>query len=132
MSDLITELKEEHIQISAILNKVNAIGFYTAEGQGLLNQAKNGLLTHLAKEDKELYPKLTTAAETNIDLKRTLDVFAKDMLEISKSAMAFFERYQNGGSGVEFARDFGRLFSMLNLRIGREERILFEEFQKLQ
>ena len=40
----------------------------------------------------------------------------------------FVEKYSSGGSGLDFARDFGRLFSNLQMRIRREERILYVEY----
>jgi len=132
MTDLISELKSEHALIASMLNKVNSLGIFSKEGQDVLLQAKNGLLAHLSKEDHELYPKMKKEAEKNPELERTLGVFAKDMQDISKTALDFFDKYQSGGSGIEFARDFGRLFSVLNMRIGREERILFPEFEKIQ
>lgn len=132
MQRLITELKSEHNQIVAFLNKVNMLGFFSAEGQTLLLDSKNLLLSHLRREDLEFYPLLEEAALNNPALRRTLDVFAKEMEPISKAALDFFEKYSSGGSGLEFARDFGRLFSILQMRIGREERILYAEFLKLQ
>lgn len=131
MENLIDELKKEHLQIAVTLNKVNTFGIYSAEGQSLLLESKNSLLSHLHREDLEIYPTLEGAAHNDPQLRRTLDVFAKDMDSISKTALEFFEKYSLGGSGLEFARDFGRLFSTLQMRIGREERILYEEYLKL-
>jgi len=132
MGNLIDELKNEHLQIAGTLNKVNTLGIYSAEGQSLLLESKNSLLSHLHREDLEIYPTLEEAAHNDPQLRRTLDVFAKDMDSISKMALEFFEKYSSGGSGLEFARDFGRLFSTIQMRIGREERILYEEYLKLQ
>lgn len=132
MKNLIETLKNEHQQIVAALNQLNQLGIYSEQGNALLLDSKNALLAHLHREDTEFYPLLYKAAQTDEALKRTLDHFAKDMDVISKSALEFFEKYGFGGSGLEFARDFGRLFSTLQMRIGREERILYAEFLKLQ
>lgn len=132
MENLINELKKEHDQIVSALNEINTLGIYSEKGQNLLIDSKNALLAHLHREDTEFYPVLYKAAQTDEALKRTLDHFAKDMDVISKSALTFFDNYSSGGSGLEFARDFGRLFSTLQMRIGREERILYAEFLKLQ
>ncbi len=115
-----------------LLNQINSLGIYSEEGKLKLRESERILLMHLKKEDLEFYPILKIAAETNAELKRTLDVFAKDMDSISKSALDFFNKYKTGGSGIEFARDFGRLFSVLQMRIGREERILYPEYLKLE
>ena len=131
MKDLIETLKKEHQQIIAAITKVNELGIYSEKGQNLLSDSKNVLLAHLHREDTEFYPVLHKAAQTDEALKSTLDHFAKDMYVISKSALTFFEKYSSGGSGLEFARDFGRLFSTLQMRIGMEERILYVEYLKL-
>lgn len=132
MKNLIDDLKNEHVQIAAALNEVHSLGIYTEKGQRLLMESKKALIAHLQREDTEIYPALRKAAESSEVLKSTLDHFAKDMDSISKAALDFFEKYKSGGSGLEFARDFGRLFSTLQMRIGREERILYAEYLKLQ
>lgn len=132
MNKLINDLKNEHAQIAAALNRVNELGIYSVEGQKLLLESKNFLLAHLQREDLEFYPILEKAAQDSVPLRKMLDSFAKDMDSISRAALDFFGKYQSGGSGMEFARDFGRLFSTLQMRIGREERILYAEFLKLQ
>ena len=125
MSNLVEELKSDHAVIAETLNKVKNLGITSEEGQNILLAAKNGLLAHLRKEDEQLYPVLNNAAESNAALKQTLDMFAKDMEVISKAALDFFDKYSTGGSGVEFAKDFGRLFATLSQRISKEENILY-------
>ncbi len=131
MSKLVEELKKEHTVIVKVLNKVKSLGITSIEGQKTLLAAKSGLLAHLKKEDEQLYPVLQTAAESNPNLKQTLDIFAKDMEEISQAALDFFEKYSTGGLGLEFAKDFGTLFATLSNRIRREERTLYSKFNEL-
>lgn len=131
MSKLVDELKKEHLKIAEILGEVNSLGITTPEAQKLLLSAKQGLLSHLSKEDKFLYPVLRREAESNEGLKRTLEIFAKDMEGISKVALEFFEKYAQGGSGFEFGKDFGRLFSNLSTRIMKEEKILYQKFDDI-
>ncbi len=97
----------------------------------MLMAAKGALLAHLAKEDKELYPTLNKVAETDAQLKSTLDFYAKDMDEISKSALAFFDKYSAGGSGLEFAKDLGSLFGNLASRVRKEESTLYLKYNEL-
>jgi len=101
------------------------------ESQDILISAKANLLAHLKKEDRDLYPVLKKAAETNSSMKQTLEIFARDMEEISKFALQFFDKYSHGGSGIEFARDFGKLFATLTGRIRKEEDILYREYEKI-
>lgn len=131
MSELVTDLKREHAQIAEVLENVKNLGVNSKEGQEQLLTAMNGLLAHLKKEDEQLYPALNEAAEIDSNLKRTLDVFAQDMAEISKAAMDFFEKYSGGGSGLEFAQDFGRLAASLTQRIRKEENILYAKYDSL-
>jgi len=60
-----------------------------------------------------------------------LDNFAKDMEVISEAAFEFFEKYSTGGSGIEFAKDFGRLFALLSQRISKEENIIYKKYEEL-
>ena len=102
---------------------VTGVGLVTPLGTGVdktwngLLAAKSGLLAHLKKEDTQLYPVLNEAAESDANLKRTLDMLAKDMEGISKAALEFFEKYSEGGSGLEFTKDFGHLYATISLRI---------------
>ncbi|MCP4344460.1 MAG: hemerythrin domain-containing protein [Desulfobacterales bacterium] len=132
MSKLVDELKKEHSVIAEILNKVKSLGIVSKEGQDIFLSAKNRLLEHIRKEDKQLYPVLKKAAESDTDLKQTLDIFAKDMGGISEASSEFFEKYSEGGSGIEFARDFGRLFVALAHRISREENIIYAKYEELR
>ncbi len=131
MTELIKQLNKEHAEIEKTLNKVKELGVNTQEGQQTLMAAKDGLLAHLKKEDEELYPVLYKAAEKDEKLKRTLEVFAKDMEGISKAALEFFEKYANGGSGIEFARDFGKLLAVLSQRISKEENVLYKKYEEI-
>ena len=132
MSKLIEELRKEHVAIAETLAQVNRLGITSEQGQSLLLDAKSGLLAHLEKEDEQLYPVLHSAAERDANLKRILDLFAHDMDKISKAALEFFEKYSTGGSGVEFAKDFGGLLAALSIRIGREESILYRKYDELK
>lgn len=131
MSRLIEELKGEHRAIVDLLDKVREIGIGSPAGQQKLLTAKEGLLAHLKKEDEKLYPVLEKAGKSDENLKHTMDLFAKDMATISQAAMDFFQKYSEGGSGLEFAKDYGRLFITLGGRIKKEEDILYREYEKL-
>lgn len=132
MSKLIDELKREHLVIIDILNDISKSGISSKEGQQRLLDAKTGLLAHLKKEDEQLYPVLNKTAEKDQALKQTLDFFAGDMAGISRSAMDFFGKYANGGSGIEFAKEIGRLFITLKSRISKEEDIIYKEYERLK
>jgi len=128
---LISILKKEHVDITGALDRTSKVGIGTKEGQSELFKAKNLLLNHLKKEDEKLYPILNEAAKNNEHLRRTLKSFAEDMDKISAAALSFFDKYATGGSGIEFAKDFGGLYSKLSMRIRKEETILYDLFDSL-
>ncbi len=130
MSNLVNELKKDHESLLATLDEVTSLGISSEEGLKKLLAVKEGLLAHLSREDRDLYPPLKKAAESDAALQHTLDVFAKDMTGISQTALDFFGKYIDGGSSMEFARDFGRLVAALKNRIGREEDILYPQYEK--
>ena len=125
MSALIAELKADHARITETLDQVRKMGIASKEGQRLLISAKGFLVAHLSKEDKRLYPELRKLAETDDSVRRMLDTYAKNMDQITASALGFFEKYANGGDGVEFAIEIGRLFAALTQRIKKEEAFLY-------
>ena len=131
MSKLAEELKKEHAVIAEMLNKVKQNGITSQEGQTTLLAAKKGLVAHLKKEDDQLYAYLNKKAESDAGLKRTLDMFVSDMEGITKAAMEFFDKYAKGGSGLEFAKDFGRLYAVLSQRIYKEENIVYKKYDEL-
>lgn len=131
MSDLVKKLKSEHEALIKTLDTITVSGISSRDGQAKLYAARDALLAHLELENKDLYPVLRKAAETNENLKRTLDVFAKDMENISTTALDFFNHYTSGGESLEFARDAGKLIAALKNRIGKEEDILYKQYDKL-
>lgn len=132
MSWLVEKLKREHAEILKTIEVVKMYGISSKSGQDTLMSVKDRLLEHLQNEDEQLYPVLRNAARDNPELNKLLEVFAKDMENISQVAMEFFAKYSGGGCGMEFARDFGRLTGLLSQRIIKEGSILYEEYDKLE
>ncbi|OJF76986.1 MAG: hypothetical protein BKP49_03765 [Treponema sp. CETP13] len=131
MSILVEELKQEHITIIETLKKTKELGFSSEEGQNTFRAAKKIFLSHLEKEDAKFYPVLYKAAEKDRNLKENLDIFANDMDKISKKVLDFFDKYSTGGSGIEFAKDFGTLYATVTQRIRREETIIYKKYDAL-
>lgn len=131
MSQLVDELKRDHVQIVALFEQLKTLGVAGKEGQAKLLSSKQLLLAHLKKEDERLYPALREAAAKNEAVKRLLDTFAKDMTEISGAVLQFFDKYAQGGSGFEFSKDYGKVVGTLGVRVQREENILYKEYDKL-
>jgi hypothetical protein len=131
MTSLILELQREHQLIAEHLKVARDAGVDSQKGLLALGKAKATLLAHLKKEDEQLYPLLREAAKKDRRLAWLLELYARDMEEVSTAALAFFDKYANGGRGVEFGRDFGTLIARLNARIANEERELYREFDAI-
>jgi iron-sulfur cluster repair protein YtfE (RIC family) len=129
MPKLIKELKKEHTEILGMLYTIKSVG--VEDGGHLVLLAKDALLNHLAKEDKELYPVLKEKAKDNKKLQETLDIYAKDMSKISKFAIEFFEKYENAPAKEGFHESVTKMLEVLNSRIQREEKFLYTEYNKL-
>lgn len=131
MGDLTAQLKREHAAIMEALHRVNEKGIGKKEGVQALLGVKKLLLTHLAREDKELYPALQRATANNPELARTIEQFVKEMTDVSEVALAFFAKYENGGTGLSFGADYGALYARLVNRMSREETRLYSIYDRL-
>jgi len=131
LSALIQDLKNEHKTIISSLNEVTKLGIEINAGQQKLIEVKDSLITHLKKEDELLYPPLWDAAKANINLKNTLEECAQEMKIISKITIEFFEKYSDGGAGLEFVREYGKLYGILGKRINKEESSLYKFYEDL-
>jgi C4-type Zn-finger protein len=131
MSALIDEFKKDHSEIIDILKEIKELGVLSEEGQAKLISAKESLLKHLKKEDELLYPVLKKEAEHNEKLKELLDVFAKDMENVSKVVMDFFDKYSEDVIDSAVTDEFEHLFAAFRNRIRHEEDLLYEEHEKI-
>ncbi len=131
MSALINEFKKDHTKILDTLKEIKELGVLSEEGQAKLISAKESLLEHLKKEDELLYPVLRKEAEHNEKLKELLDVFAKDMENVSRVVMDFFDKYSEDVIDSAVTDEFEHLFAAFRNRIRHEEDILYEEYEKL-
>jgi len=131
MSDLVRSLKNEHTRLKELLDRVKALGIGTEEGRQTLRGARQVFVDHLAHEDREFYPAFLAAAAGRPDAERLATQFAAEMTAISKEILGFFDKYKDGGSGLEYARDFGRLSAGLFMRWHKEESILYTRYAEL-
>ncbi|MFV1975840.1 MAG: hemerythrin domain-containing protein [Candidatus Scalindua sp.] len=131
MSALIEEFKKEHSEIIEALKEVEELGILTKEGQAKLMSVKAALLEHLKEEDEKFYPILRKEAEQNKKLKEELDIFAKDLENVSKVVLEFFDRFDKGVLGTRLLWDFETLIIVLRNRIMNEEIFLYGYFEKV-
>jgi len=131
MTDLVRSLKSEHEQLKDLLDRVRVLGIGTEEGRRTLRGARQVFVDHIAHEDREFYPAFLAASAGRPDAERMAMQFAGEMTAISKEILAFFDKYKDGGSGLEYARDFGRLSAALFLRWHKEENVLYTRYAEL-
>ncbi len=131
MSALIEELKREHSELVAILNEVKGLDILSKEGQTKLLSAKERFLSHLKKEDRQLYPVLIKKANDNELLEGTLVLLAIDMSDVSRVVQEFFDKYYGGVIDEDFQREFETFFAVISKRIMDEEDILYDEYDKI-
>ncbi|WP_135079331.1 hemerythrin domain-containing protein [Terasakiella sp. SH-1] len=131
MSNLIRILKAEHLNIAQILSEVMLYGAHTPDGRERLIAAKESFLTHLKREDEELYPVLQEAAQNDEKLAETVDLFMKDIQAVSEKALAFFDKYENAAQSHQFEADFTEFLSLLTQRIRNEEQVIYEHYDQL-
>ena len=93
--------------------------------------ARDELLSHLQKEDAELYPVLLNAPKSDDQLQGTLDKYATDMQTISASALAFFDKYGSCDQKEGFENDCRGLIKVLCKRIRNEEAVLYKKYDEL-
>ncbi len=131
MSALIDELKKEHSEIVATLNEAKELSILSKEGQTKLMSVKALLLTHLQKEDEQLYPVLRKEGENIKQLKIILDILAMDMENVTRVVIEFFDNYSGGVLGTELREEFENLSVALGKRIRNEENTLCEVYEKM-
>jgi hypothetical protein len=153
MSELVERLKHEHAGIIDVLLRVKFLDIRSEDGQEILLQSKDLILSHLREEDDELYPFLRMKSENDKDLRINLDYFQEDMERVTKAALQFYSRYSEESlkktvpgkrirglfakktpenkTQEHFAQDFERLYRILVDRIHQEENVLYTAYEKL-
>ena len=135
MEMLTTELKNEHNILLNMINEIKESGISTEAGLQKLVESKSILLNHLTKEDNFLYPPLLKRAKRDPYLKALLYDLSVDMDEITKAALAFYQKYENTKIGhfddSEFGKEISMILIKLTARISLENRKLYPEFDKL-
>ncbi len=132
MSKLVETLKSEHTNIATILAKVVKLGPETPEGHKMLMAARNGLIAHLEREDRELYPVLIDAAKEDSVIEDALEFFHENIATVAGQVMAFFEKYEDPQNLEQFAQDFDQLLHILTQRIQKEEAVIYKYYDELE
>lgn len=128
---LIRELNADHAILLSKLDAIRRRGTVDSEGQALLIEVRSFLVTHLEKEEMHFYPDMRKAAETNENLRETLQIMGTEMEAISAKALTMIDGWLAGEGLVSFTSNFESFHSLLADRIRREEHSLYSKFLKL-
>lgn len=131
MTDIVSELKLEHADLRNVLEQVRSHGIGTQAGREALHSARDLFVAHIRHEDEGFYPGLRTLSRGDASHGDLADKFAAEMVDLGQKILAFFAKYENGGSGMEFAMDFGRMHAALNSRWHKEEAFLYARYDEL-
>lgn len=133
MSRLIDELKQEHVAIEQLFARVRDPETTHRDAHRILIEARSGLILHLKKEDALLYPALHKAAAKDPALARTIELYTRDMEEITNNVISFYEKYSSPSATIdaEFAAALGVLIGIISRRMRNEENTLYAAYEKV-
>lgn len=131
MSELVRELKNDHVEVFALLNSLKGAEINTEDAQQTVKLIRQMLSAHLKREDKEFYPRLRLAAQFDGALKNILTLFAADMDVVAQTTLLFLAKYAHGGVQLDFAKELGRILVTLRTRMNKEEQILYDKYDQL-
>ena len=127
---MIKALKIEHSAIIDNLEETKRLGVYSKEGQDVLFSIQINILSHLEKEDKELYPVLKDAVKSERKVNNTLNLFDENISAVSNTVIHFFENYATKAEN-QLAMETEWLIEALTWRIQREESLIFAMYENV-
>lgn len=131
MRRIVPQLKHDHAELKAVLEEVRQQGIGTPAGRQTLLAARALFVDHIRREDEEFYPDYRRLARQDPSRAATADQFSQEMVALGGQILAFFDKYRDGGSGIEFAVDFGRMAALLQSRWHKEEAILYARYEEM-
>ncbi|MBE9528151.1 MAG: hemerythrin domain-containing protein [Proteobacteria bacterium] len=131
MSGLVHELKQDHVEVFALMESLRGVDIETRDAQQTIHLIRQMLSAHLKREETEFYPKLKVAARFDGRLKNILMLFAADMDVIAQTTLLFLAKYAHGGVQLDFAKELGRILATLRTRMNKEETILYDRYDQL-
>lgn len=131
MARIVPELKHDHLELKHILEEVRRLGIGTAAGRQTLLAARDRFIRHIQREDEAFYPDYRRLARRDPLRAATADQFAEEMRQMGAAILAFFDKYKDGGEGMAFAIDFGRISAQLQSRLHKEEAILYARYEEM-
>ena len=134
MNKVLKILEKEHELIDGALQRLMYQNKDCPINPALLKKFEDLVLSHIAREDVEIYNSLKRIAQLAPEAIKFLDVSYLDLESIKISAIIFFEKYKDAHtekSCVGFQKDLARLAENLKKRIIFEDQKLFPFLQNL-
>ena len=134
MTKVLAILEKEHKLIEGALQRLMHRDKDRPIDLPLLKKFEDLVLSHIAREDVEIYNSLKRIAQLAPKAIKFLDVSYLDLESIKISAIIFFEKYKDAmtqGLCAGFQKDLERLAENLKKRIIFEDQELFPFLQNL-
>ncbi len=125
MQPLTDLLRDQHVWMRQLLDEIRHLGLGKEAGRARLRQVRGLIVEHVRREDEELFTSLQRHPAT----KALAQTHAAEMRQLSGEILAVFESWQHGAGDLAFARNYGRLLGLLNLRWTREEVHLYPAYE---
>ncbi len=125
---MIKALKIEHSVIIDNLEEIKRLGVYSKKGQDVIFSIQMNILSHLKKEDKELYPVLKDAMKSERKVNVMSKLFDENISAVSNTVIHFFENYATKAK-KQLAMETEWLIETLTWRMQREESLIFAMYE---
>lgn len=131
MSTFIDDLKKDHQKLLGTLQEAQGLGWGTCAGRLKLLECKELLVAHLNKENTRLYPEMRKCSLNNTSTEKTVGEFTSEMESLTKDVVAFIANADKMTLGMDYARELGKIISIVKRRISKEETLLYPLYEKL-
>ena len=128
MNNVIEYFQEEHKLIHDTLDELLKVKSGCLAQPALLNKLESLILSHVSKEDVEIYAPFKKIASLNLEANKFLEQSHQNLESVKINAIIFFEKFKgerNENLCKTFHRDLTRLAEKINNRIELEDRELF-------
>jgi len=129
--DLLQRLHQEHQALIETFQQIREAGWGTPQSKDILSRAERLFFAHLKLEEREFYPVLRKASESDPELHNTLLIYDQEMREIAHAILDFFGQCGQDTEPQELTASLERNDSHLRQRILREEHVLFPRFKQI-
>ena len=131
MADIVKQLKSEHAHIVNAFKEIRDMGSLSKAALIRLLKARDLLISHIEREDKELYPALRKVAEQDPKVKATLDKLEREMVIVSRVVSQFFNTCKKEGHSLALEGSVPLLCTTVLNRIEKEERLLLPLYARV-